>query len=57
MTECGSMESHKAGFPPLPHSLEIPLAFSPCYSLDDDLVFRNKDKEPTKDSPNPRKRL
>ncbi len=30
------MESHKAGFPPFPHSLEIPSGFPHSHGLDDD---------------------
>jgi microcystin degradation protein MlrC len=30
-----SMESHETGFPPFPHSLEIPLGFPHSHSLDD----------------------
>jgi hypothetical protein len=30
-----SMESHKAGFPPFPHSLEIPSGFPHYHGLDD----------------------
>jgi hypothetical protein len=30
-----SMESHDAGFPPFPHSLEIPLGFPHSHGLDD----------------------
>src|SRR6266851_9074808 len=30
-----SMESHKAGFPPFPHSLEIPSGFPHSHGLDD----------------------
>jgi hypothetical protein len=29
------MESHKAGFPPFPHSLEIPAEFPHSHGLDD----------------------
>ena len=29
------MESHEAGFPPLPHSLEIPSGFPHSHGLDD----------------------
>lgn len=29
------MESHKAGFPPFPHSLEIPSGFPHFHGLDD----------------------
>jgi len=35
MTEYGSMESHDAGFPPFPHSLEIPSGFPHSHGLDD----------------------
>jgi hypothetical protein len=28
------MESHKAGFPPFPHSLEIPLGFPHSHGFD-----------------------
>src|SRR6478672_7233730 len=30
-----SMESHEAGFPPFPHSLEIPSGFPHSHGLDD----------------------
>ena len=30
-----SMESHEAGFPPFPHSLEIPAGFPHSHGLDD----------------------
>ena len=30
-----SMESHNAGFPPFPHSLEIPSGFRHSHGLDD----------------------
>jgi len=32
-----SMESHKAGFPPFPHSLEIPSGFPHYHGLDGNL--------------------
>jgi hypothetical protein len=35
MTEYGSMESHEAGFPPFPYSLEIPLGLPHSHGLDD----------------------
>jgi hypothetical protein len=31
------MESHKAGFPPFPHSLEIPSGFPHSHGLDDEI--------------------
>jgi hypothetical protein len=34
-----SMESHKAGFPPFPHSLEIPLGFPHYHRFDDGYMF------------------
>jgi hypothetical protein len=34
MTKCGSMESQEAGFPPFPHSLEIPSGLPHCHGLD-----------------------
>src|ERR1035438_6436430 len=37
-----SMESHEAGFPPFPHSLEIPSGFPHSHGLDDWIyVFYN----------------
>jgi hypothetical protein len=35
MTEYGRVESHEAGFPPFPHSLEIPSGFAHSHGLDD----------------------
>src|SRR3984957_5269692 len=34
-----SMESHKTGFPPFPHSLEIPSGFPHSHGLDDWTYF------------------
>jgi hypothetical protein len=31
------MESHEAGFPPFPHSLEIPSGFPHSHGLDDEI--------------------
>jgi hypothetical protein len=43
MTEYGSMESHKAGFPPFPHSLEIPSGLPHSHGLDEgSRFFRGK---------------
>jgi hypothetical protein len=33
------MESHKAGFPPFPHSLEIPSGLPHSHGLDDELSY------------------
>jgi hypothetical protein len=33
------MESHKAGFPPFPHSLEIPSGFPHSHGLDDEIRY------------------
>jgi hypothetical protein len=38
------MESHKAGFPPFPHSLEIPAGFPHSHGLDDELSIFKQDK-------------
>ena len=38
------MESHEAGFPPFPHSLEIPSGFPHSQSLDDAAPIENLKK-------------
>src|ERR1700677_426520 len=49
-----SMESHEAGFPPFPHSVEIPSGFPYSHGLDDWIYVFSC---PLKSNHRPRKRL
>jgi hypothetical protein len=40
-----SMESQEAGFPPFPHSLEIPLGFPHSHGLDAGMYLKSAIKE------------
>jgi hypothetical protein len=51
------VESHKAGFPPFPHSLEIPSGFPHFHGLDGGLVFRSNGKDQPQAQFKPRKGL
>ncbi len=39
MTEYERVESHTAGFPPFPHSLEIPSGFPHSHGLEDEIRY------------------
>jgi len=39
MTEYARVESHKAGFPPFPDSLEIPSGLPHSHDLDDEIRY------------------